>query len=352
MSAIMENRRPAPAGARRHHRHTPAAPAPTLMRECDRSPALFDLPEPAEVASTANPLAGTDGIIPLSAVAEQASATARFAQSAKKAVDACRRCPFLQSCRREATERVLAGQRPQGEVRAAVAFNAEGMPEPAVHAKPRRRDLEQLTLDLDLGLSGAAVTAETDWLPADLEPVATFDDLAVTLALDEVRVNSTVTQSHLDSKPGADAGGRIVLNYRDELEVVRRGLTTGNATNRLAQILGVKWQKVAELAHILGRTPEGKFIPKDWAIMRRALSDADTIRVTTTTAAAVREQQARDRIAIRRDHDHERALEIADRRGIRLVTGPPPLSSRILRTEAVLDRTASLSHFAGLSRAS
>lgn len=172
------------------------------------------------------------------------------------------------------------------------------------------------------------------------------------MALDDIRVNATVTQSHLDSKAEAEQAGRIVLNYTDEIELLRRGLAEGRATNRLAQIVGIKWQRIAEIAHILGRTPDGKFSPSDWAVMRRTVVDIDTITADARTEAAVREQQARDRLVLLRDHIHDQVLDLADRAGIRLLTGPPPVSSRILRTEAVAERSATITAFSGLARAS
>ncbi|MFC0313588.1 hypothetical protein ACFQNE_03010 [Gordonia phosphorivorans] len=348
MSTVMSAR---PVGRSHRSPQPVTAPArPVLVRECDRDPGLFDLPDAAEIESHANPLAGSMPMATLESVAEENAVTTKFARRAKAAVAACGRCPFLQTCQREATERILSGQRPQSEVRAAVAFDSEGLPAPAVHDRPARQDIEQLTLDMELGLSGDVADEDIDWLPAGLEPIATYDALAVDMALDEVRVNATITQTHLDRKPDTDTSGRVVLSYSDELEVLRRGLATGQATNRLAQIIGVKWQRVAEVAHILGRTPGGQFVPSDWAAMRRSMSDLDSARTSAVREAAVREQTARDRIAVRRDHDFERVLDIADRRNLYLVSRPAPLSSRLVRTAAVLEHSSAVHEFTALSR--
>ncbi|WP_347956208.1 hypothetical protein [Gordonia aichiensis] len=324
-------------------------PTPTTpVRECERTPALFDLPEPAPVEADANPLVGTDdGYITLDAVADEASATARFARAAKRAVGACERCPFLQQCQRETTEQLFAGQRPQTEVRGAVAFDAEGLPADAVHHIPRRRDLDQFTLDVELELTGVRHDPRTDWVPADLEPVGAHDPYAVRIALDERRTDTVVTQSYLDAKPTASADGRIVLSYTDEIALLRTGLTDGLVTkNRLKQVLDTKWEKVAELAHILGFAPEGKYAPSPWAQRRRSLAAADSQAAAAMAAAAHREQYARDLTAIRRNVDHDRILDLADRSHTTIFSGPTPLSSRVRRTTLVSHRSEALSRFA------
>ncbi|KJR10486.1 hypothetical protein [Gordonia sihwensis] len=333
--------------------HRPAArtarPTPPIpVRECDRRPELFDLPEPARVEAAANPLAGTDdGFITLDAVTEESAATARFARAAKKAVGACERCPFLQQCQRETTEQLFAGQRPQTEVRGAVAFDAEGLPAKAVHNSPRRRDLDQLTLDVELDLTGVRHDPRTDWVPAELEPVGTHDPYAIRIALDEQRTDTVVTQSYLDAKPAAKADGRIVLSYTDEIALLRAGLTDGLVTkNRLKQVLDTKWEKVAELAHILGFAPEGKYSPSPWAQRRRSLAAADSQASAAAATAAHREQYARDLAAIRRNIDHDRILDLADRSHVAIFGGPTPLSSRVRRTTLVGHRSEALSRFA------
>lgn len=334
------------------HRSRPVVPAsrptpPALIRECDRHPELFDLPEPAAINVATNPLAGIDdGFITLESVADEATASARYARAAKRAVAACERCPFLRQCQQETTEQLFSDQRPQAEVRGAVAFDAEGTPAAAVHHAPRVRDIEQLTLDSELGLSGVRHDPRTDWVPANLKPISTHDAYAITIALDERRADTVVTQSFLDAKPSASADGRIVLSYTDEIVLLRTGLTDGAVTkNRLKQVLDCKWEKVAELAHILGYAPEGKYIPTLWADRRRELAATDTHAQDAAADAAHREQHARDLIAIRRNLDHDKILDLADRSQTRIFSGPPPLSSRIRRTTLVAERTAAVQRF-------
>lgn len=321
----------------------------TPQRECERTPDLFDLSEPAVIEAAANPLADTDdGYITLESVASEAAATKRFARAARTAVAACERCPFLQQCQRQTTENIYSGQRPQTEVRGAVAFDAEGLPAAAVHRAPARRHLDQLTLDLDLNLSGVRHDARADWVPADLKPVDNHDPYAVRIALDERRTDTVVTQSYLDSKPKESANGRIVLSYTDEIVVLRTGLAGGQVSkNRLKLVIDTKWEKVAEIAHILGHAPEGKFQPTPWADRRRALAAFDTKAADAMSDAEHREQHARDLIEIRRNIDHDQTLDLADRTHSTVFGGPAPLSSRVRRTTLVAHRSAELDRFSG-----
>lgn len=337
--------------AARVHRPTVATarPKPVLLRECERTPNLFDLPELAPVEPTASPIAGTDAeFITLDMVADEAASTARFARAAKKAVAACQRCPFLQQCQRESTEQLYAGQRPQGEVRGAVAFDAEGLPAAAVHHRTPRAELDQFTLDEELGLTGTHVDVNTDWVPADLPALDTHDAFAITLAMDERRADVVVTQSLLDAKPTMSADGRIVLSYTDELVLLRDGLCSGQVTkNRLKQIVDTKWERIAGIAHIFGYAPEGKYAPTPWEEHRRALSAFDSAQAQRRRSAAHREQYHRDLVAIRRDSDHDRTLDLADRCHATVYTGPAPLSSRICRTTLIGEHHVGAGRFTG-----
>jgi hypothetical protein len=339
----------------RHHTSTPRPtppPRPALLRECDRVPELFDLPAPASADTVNGPLSpvlGSGEYVTFDDVAEEDANTARFAAAASKAVRACRGCPFLQQCRRDAYERLAAGQQPQGEVVAAVAFNDEGLPEPSIHNKPHARELDQHTLDADLGIHAGSADEYTDWVPADLTPVDLADSYAVDLALDEDKTNLVVSQTYLDTNPDSDADGRIVLSYADEWSVLSRGVASGMTRHRLAQTLGCTWTRASETVYIIGADVDGAFEPTEWDTARRGiylqdLRDAQALRESAAVA-----QHARDREVLYHNDVHDHVLDVAAAHNVRVHRRPPPISSRLKRGLCVQRTSSALADIRGVS---
>ncbi|WP_155832226.1 hypothetical protein [Gordonia alkanivorans] len=305
------------------HTPTPVPSPPALQRECDRLPDLFDLPTPASadlLEGPLSPVVGTTTYVTFNDLEDEDATTARFAKQAAKAVAACKGCPFLQSCRKEAHERLSAGQRPQSEIVAAVAFNDAGLPEPAVHNTCTEQELEQHTLDADLGINATRATEYTDWVPADLEPIDLADTQAVALALDEMKTNYVVSQTYLDLNPDASADGRIVLSYADEWAVLTRGIHSGVSRHRLAQILDCSWKRSSETAFIIGlcEADENSFEPTPWDHVRRAIYRSDVDEERTQRANAAAAQRSRDRHVLQRNHIHDEVLDLATAYGVRI----------------------------------
>ena len=337
MTSVLVRPRPRP-------NTSPPAP-PALQRACERRPDIFDLPTPASADTINGPLSpvlGDAQFITFDDLAAEDTATAQFATAATRAVRACEGCPFLQQCRKEAFERMASGQRPQGEVVAAVAFNDAGLPEPAVHNKPVREDLEQLTLDADLGIHVDRADEYTDWVPADLHEIDLSDSYAVDLALDETKTNLVVSQTYLDNNPDASADGRIVLSYADEWAVFRRGIELGMSRHRLAQTLGCSWARASETVFIIGEEIDGAFEPREWDQIRRAIHLQDVDDARELRAARAEAQRQRDREVLHSNDIHDMVLELAAVQNVRVHRRPPPISSRLKRGMCVQRRTDAL----------
>lgn len=330
---------------------TPVSPAPR-RRVCEQRPQLFDLPEPAPANLSRGPLSpatGGDEFLTFDDLAAEESASSRFARAAKKAANACKTCPFLQDCQKDAYERIASGQRPQGEVVAAVAFNDQGLPDPAVHDVPRQRELDNLTLDFDLGIAAERVDEYTDWVPADLAPMALADSTAVTMALDEQRVDMTIAQSHLDTNTDTTADGRIVLSYDDEWDVLRRSVDAGISRHRVSQILGCTWQRASEMSFIIGCEAEGAFRASTWVTARARIYQQDVADDQARRDARAAQQRARDVELLRRHAIHAQVQSVAENYSDTPVfRRPRPLSSRIKRGVCVSQRSMKLAAFAGL----
>lgn len=328
---------------------TPASPV-HRQRVCEQRPQLFDLPEPPPANLSRGPLApatGDDEFLTFDDLADQEAASSRFARAAKKAANACKGCPFLQECQKEAFERIASGQRPQGEVIAAVAFNDQGLPDPAVHDVPRQRELDNLTLDFDLGVAAERVDEYTDWVPADLEPIALADSTAVGMALDEQRVDMTIAQSHLDNNPDTAPQGRIVLSYDDEWDVLRRSIDEGVSRHRVSQILGCTWQRASEMSFIIGCEAEGAFRASTWVTARAKIYQHDMDAATERRRMRAAQQRARDVELLRRHAIHDQIMTIAGNYAdMRVHRRPRPVSSRIKRGVCVSQRSTRLAAFA------
>lgn len=310
-------------------------PAPALQRECVKRPELFDLPSPAADDASRGPLSpilGTTDLVTFDDIEAEDNAAQRFAKAAKKATLACQMCPFLQQCQDETYSDLVSGKRKRGEVVGAVAFNDEGLPDPAVHAKPKRRDLEQLSLDVELDIDTDPHDPYTDWVPADLEPLGLADDVAVELALDELKTNMVVSQTYLDRNPDEDTEGRIVLSYADEWEVVRRSADHGISCNRLAQILGYSWSRTSATLFVLrGEHENESFKPTAWdQAVRSVIAKDDTAR-RTRRADRVHAQRVRDRNSIRKHRLHRQTQRLAEATGTSARRPSRPLPVRVAR---------------------
>ena len=310
--------------------------APTIQRECERQPELFDLPEPAPIEVPSGPVAtaiGTTSYVTFDAMEAEDEATNTFAHSASRAIAACKACPFLAMCQKEADEGIRSGRRPQGAVVAAVAFNDAGLPEPAVHDKPVKAELEQHTLDADLDIH--VTRASTDWVAADLEPISMADREAVSAALDDHRTDLTISLSHLDTNPDTEPDGRIVLSYPDEWAVIQRGLANEVTPHRLSQILGCTWTRMCEMAFIGGHDVEGSFKPRAWIKQRRSIADLDRADQTDAINRRRRAQANRDKHLIEQNQLHNMITDLATIHRVRVSTSPPNLCGRIKRAHAI-----------------
>lgn len=268
------------------------------QRECERRPDLFDMPITESPASAVlfGPTGKSRDTAPVSATFDDLDSERisidRFARAARKAVTACQGCFFLEQCQQSASERMAAGDRPRDEVVGAVAFNGDGVPEPRVHRKPPRRELDQLTFDEDMDLDASyRVDKYNRWLPPELEALPFVDDVAVDMALNELQVNMVVSQSYLDANPDHSADGRIVLTYADEWEALRRGLELDMSRYRLSQLLDCSYPKASEAAFIFGRTEEG-YEPTSVATARRASHLADHTRTIVRRSRRLRARSA------------------------------------------------------------
>lgn len=302
------------------------------QRECDRRPHLFDLPSPAPAGmhqGAISPTQGDDSWVTFEAMDAEDEASTAFSTAAAKAVKACQDCPFLAQCQDDTYRQIRSGNRPQGEVLAAVAFNDAGVPDPGVHTPVRARERDQLTFDCELGLDGAITDPDIDWLPADLETISIFDSQAVEMALDGERVNFTVTQSHLDANPDEGIDGRIVLSYDDEWEVLRRGLRDGVTRYRMSQILGTRWQRVSEMAHIIGFPIDGAFEPTAWAERRRPIHVADLAQQDLRQHWRRAAQKARDSELLRANKINADVKRRARRAGFEFFRRPPRVPLRL-----------------------
>lgn len=199
---------------------------------------------------------------------------------ARTAIAACQSCPLLERCRAE-TAAVLDGTAsrgvpPAGVVQAGILFTEDSKPyghtpTPAgktgttskskgakAKSKASETSADQYMFDFAAGLSDVMPSIngnEVEWVPdIDLSPPR-LNHHGIHLALSDRSLEETVTRHRLNQdKNSFDPGVREILEYHDELEVVRLGVERGMALHRLAANLRTTWHRVDRLCGSLGIT--------------------------------------------------------------------------------------------------
>ncbi|WP_420879071.1 hypothetical protein [Rhodococcus sp. (in: high G+C Gram-positive bacteria)] len=224
---------------------------------CKDNQDAFVLPDQPDTVPTDSAILPAATFADLNAEKRYVNARVR---AARAAISLCEQCPILAKCRADVLTDIAAGTQPTDVVVAAVAWTAQGLPDPHVHDRVTSVERDQHSLD---ALAGTVVYRDdpaTNWIPADLEPVSTIDTMLVEAVLSDRNLltiasgkkSRWVAQSSLDNNSSIADEDREVIPHAEEQEIIRRAVARGMAPNTLAAILGCRWDRAADLLHSFG----------------------------------------------------------------------------------------------------